>query len=122
MASCPPKSDPWPDDHEPTPFQAAVVSAVKELGPGDLATYGDIADQLGRPGSAQAVGNVLRSAPGLPWWRVVPADGRLYRTHRPSQIPLLRAEGHAIDDDGRIAIARPAPAAARRGIGRRKRG
>jgi methylated-DNA-protein-cysteine methyltransferase-like protein len=103
----PPKGHPWPVEHEPTPFQAAVLEAVATLAPGDLATYGDIADELGRPGSAQAVANVVRSAPGVAWWRLVPADGRVYRSHRPTQIPLLRAEGHAVDDDGRIDV--PAP-------------
>lgn len=97
-----PKADPWPDDHEPTPFQAAVVAAVAGLRRGDLVTYAEIAEQLGRPGAGQAVANVLRRAPDLPWWRVVPADGRVYRTHRPTQIPLLREEGHAVDDDGWI--------------------
>ena len=97
-----PKADPWPADHEPTPFQAAVVAAVAELRPGDLVTYAEIAEQLGRPGAGQAVANVLRRAPDLPWWRVVPADGRVYRTHRATQIPLLRAEGHTVDDDGWI--------------------
>jgi methylated-DNA-protein-cysteine methyltransferase-like protein len=79
-----------------------VVAAVQRLRPGDLVTYGDIADEIGRPGSGQAVANVLRSAPGLPWWRVVPADGRLYRTHAPTQIPLLKREGHRVDDERRI--------------------
>jgi methylated-DNA-protein-cysteine methyltransferase-like protein len=98
----PPKGRPWPVDHQPTPFQDAVVRAVSALRPGDLATYADIADAAGHPGAGQAVANVLRCAPGLPWWRVVPADGRVYRTHRPVQSPLLRAEGHTVDDDGTI--------------------
>jgi methylated-DNA-protein-cysteine methyltransferase related protein len=89
---------PWPDDHVLTPFQAAVVDAVASLRAGDVATYGEIADEIGRPGSGQAVANVLRSAPDLPWWRVLPADGRLYRSHAPSQAPLLEAEGHRIID------------------------
>jgi methylated-DNA-protein-cysteine methyltransferase-like protein len=93
---------PWPDDHQPTPFQAAAVRAVAALRSGDLVTFADIADAIGRPGAAQAIANVLRHATGLPWWRVVPADGRVYRTHRPLQILLLRAEGHEVDDDGRI--------------------
>jgi methylated-DNA-protein-cysteine methyltransferase-like protein len=89
---------PWPEDHEPTPFQAAVVEAVAALGRGELITYGELAEELGRPGGGQAVANVLRSAPGLPWWRVLPAGGRLYRSHAPVQAPLLEAEGHRIDE------------------------
>jgi methylated-DNA-protein-cysteine methyltransferase-like protein len=89
---------PWPEDHEPTPFQAAVVEAVAALGRGELITYGELAEELGRPGGGQAVANVLRSALGLPWWRVLPAGGRLYRSHAPVQAPLLEAEGHRIDE------------------------
>ena len=85
-----------------TAFQQSVVDAVASLEPGDLVTYAEIAEQLGRPGAGQAVANVLRRAPDLPWWRVLPAGGRVYRTHRPTQIPLLRAEGHEVDDEGWI--------------------
>lgn len=98
----PPGWAPWPDDHEPTAFQHDVVEAVGALRPGDLVTYGEIAEEIGRPGSGQAVANVLRHAPDLPWWRVVPSGGRLYRTHEPLQRPLLEAEGHDVDDERRV--------------------
>jgi methylated-DNA-protein-cysteine methyltransferase-like protein len=98
----PPKGAPWPAGHRPTPFQEAVVQAVAALGRGDLVSYADVAEEIGHPGAGQAVANVLRHAPGLPWWRVVPADGRVYRTHRSVQVPLLRAEGHHVGDDGRV--------------------
>ena len=77
----PPNASPWPDDHQLTDFQRAIVQAVRALRPGELVTYGELAEEVGRPGSAQAVANVLRSAPGLPWWRVLPSDGRMYRSH-----------------------------------------
>jgi methylated-DNA-protein-cysteine methyltransferase-like protein len=64
-----------------------------------------VADEIGRAGAGQAVANVLRRAPGLPWWRVLPADGRVYRTHRGTQVPLLRAEGHVVGDDGWVTTA-----------------
>ncbi|MDQ2648204.1 MAG: MGMT family protein [Actinomycetota bacterium] len=98
----PPRFEPWPDDHEPTPFQAGVLAFVSRLEPGDLATYAEVAEAIGRPGGGQAVANVLRRAPDAPWWRVVPSDGRVYRSHRPVQVPLLRAEGHQVADDGHI--------------------
>jgi methylated-DNA-protein-cysteine methyltransferase related protein len=101
-ASPPPNATPWPNEHQPTPFQQAVLEAVAGLAPGDLVGYGELAEELGRPGGAQAVANVLRSAPGLPWWRVVPADGRLYRSHAPVQAPLLEAEGHTLDGNRRL--------------------
>ena len=49
---------------------------------------------------------MLRRVPDLPWWRVVPAGGRLYRTHAPTQAPLLRAEGVELTEDttGRLHV------------------
>ena len=93
---------PWPEDHAPSAFQLAVIDAVRALHPGDLVTYGEIAEELGRPGAGQAVANVLRAAPDLPWWRVLPSDGRLYRTHAPVQAPLLEREGHRVDEHRRV--------------------
>jgi methylated-DNA-protein-cysteine methyltransferase-like protein len=98
----PPNASPWPDNHQLTDFQRAVVQAVRALRPGELATYAELAEEVGRPGSAQAVANVLRSAPNLPWWRVLPSDGRIYRSHAPTQAPLLTSEGHPIDEDRRV--------------------
>lgn len=98
----PPNAAPWPDDHVPTEFQRAVVTALRDLPPGELVTYGELAEEVGRPGAGQAVANVLRRAPDVPWWRVVPSDGRLYCSHEPVQAPLLEAEGHQIDGERRV--------------------
>lgn len=78
------------------------MAAVEALGPGDLVTFSDVADQIGRPGSSQAVANVLRGAPDLPWWRVLPSEGRVYPNLAPVQVPLLRAEGHHVDEHLRV--------------------
>ena len=86
----------------PTAFEQAVVDAVVRTSPGDLVGYGELAIELGRPGAGQAVANVLRRAPDVPWWRVLPADGRLYRSHVATQRPLLEAEGHTFDDRRRV--------------------
>jgi alkylated DNA nucleotide flippase Atl1 len=98
----PPNAAQWTGHHEPTEFERAVIEVVRALGQGELATYGEIAEEVGRPGAGQAVANVLRRTTDLPWWRVVPADGRLYRSHAPVQAPLLAAEGHRIDETRRI--------------------
>ena len=97
----PPGGRPDPPS-EPTAFQRAVVAAVTALPAGEVATYGEIAEEAGYPGSAQAVANVLRRFPDLPWWRVIPASGRLYRTHRPTQRPRLEGEGVTFDSTGRV--------------------
>lgn len=101
----PPGVRPWPDDHVLTDFQRGVVRLVVALRPGELTTYGEIAAELGRPGAAQAVANVVRGVPDLPWWRIVPSDGRLYRTHAPAQRDLLEREGHVIDAERRVLQA-----------------
>jgi alkylated DNA nucleotide flippase Atl1 len=92
-----------------TDFQRAVVRAVRAMAAGELATYAELAEEIGRPGSAQAVANVLRCAPDLPWWRVLPSDGRLYCTHAPTQGPLLVAEGHRVDERRRVHPAGDPP-------------
>lgn len=99
----PPGARPEPPE-ELTEFQRAVVAVVAGLEPGEMLTYGEVALEAGRPGAAQAVANVLRRVPDLPWWRVVPADGRLYFTHAPTQAALLRAEGVHVDESRRIRV------------------
>lgn len=98
----PPNADLQPPDAPLTTFQRSVVVVVRALAPGDVMTYGDVAMEIGRPGSAQAVANVLRRVPDLPWWRVIPTSGRLYRTHAPTQRRLLEAEGVRVDDERRV--------------------
>ena len=84
-----------------TEFSDAVAAVVERLGPGEVVTYGEVAVEAGFPGAARAVGNVLRTTPGLPWWRVVAADGRLVPGGEARQAELLRAEGLAVGD-GRV--------------------
>ena len=61
--------------------------------------------------SGQAVANVLRGAADLPWWRVLPSDGRVYPNLAAVQVPLLRAEGHVVDEHRRVHAAPPAGSA-----------
>lgn len=104
-----PRTDPRPPNAGPaipreelTDFQRAVVGIVEGLGPGEVLTYGEVALEARRPGAAQAVANVLRRVPRLPWWRVVPSEGRIYATHAGTQIPLLLADGVDVDDHRRV--------------------
>ena len=60
-----------------SPFDAAVYRAVRELGWGERATYGDIAVAVGRPGGARAVGGAMSRCPifpAVPCHRVVHAS------------------------------------------------
>ncbi len=104
-SSMPPGGIPDPPS-DPTPFQRAVIELVASLEPGEVATYAEVAIEAGHPGSAQAVSNVLRRVP-LPWWRVIPSTGRLYRTHQPEQTEMLSSEGIEVDDDGWVLAPDP---------------
>jgi methylated-DNA-protein-cysteine methyltransferase-like protein len=90
----------------PTEFPRRVVAIVEALAPGELVTYGELALEAGRPGAARAVGNIMATVDGLPWWRVVRADGRLLPGHEPEQARRLRAEGVPVRNN---RIVRPRP-------------
>jgi methylated-DNA-protein-cysteine methyltransferase-like protein len=61
-----------------------------------VATYGEIAEEAGYPGAARAVGGILARSEGVPWWRVVAADGRLVPGHEVEHASRLRSEGVAV--------------------------
>ena len=73
-----------------------MIRVLQTLEPGEVTTYGDVATEAGYPGAARAVGNLLRTTPGLPWWRVVNAAGRLAPRSEQEQAQRLRAEGVTI--------------------------
>ena len=74
-------------------FDQAVAEVVRQLEPGEIVTYGEVALQAGFPGAARAVGNALQRGEGLPWWRVVTSTGRLVPGAEQEHARLLRAEG-----------------------------
>jgi methylated-DNA-protein-cysteine methyltransferase related protein len=83
-----------------------VVAVVRSLKPGEVATYGEVAAEAGFPGAARAVGGVMARADGVPWWRVVAANGRLVPGHETEHARRLRAEGVAVSA-GRVRPTRP---------------
>lgn len=62
-----------------SPFDADVYRAVRDVGWGERATYGEIALAVGRPGAARAVGGAMGRCPlfpAVPCHRIVrAADG-----------------------------------------------
>lgn len=78
-------------------FAESVIGVLSALAPGEVVSYGDVAEQAGFPGAARAVGNILAEVDGLPWWRVVTATGRLVPGHERRQAQLLRAEGVTVE-------------------------
>src|SRR3954467_13577433 len=82
---------------ELSPFARTVLTVVRRIPVGRVATYGDIAEAAGRPGAARAVGNIMRTCgrPDVPCHRVVAAGGKLggYGGNIELKRALLRAEG-----------------------------
>ena len=56
-----------------------MLSAVRRIPSGRVATYGDVAKAAGRPRAARAVGNIMRTCGDttVPCHRVVAAGGKL---------------------------------------------
>ena len=78
-------------------FRRRVLTAVRRIPPGRVATYGDIAEAAGVPRAARAVGNIMKGCrvPGVPCHRVVAAGGSLggYGGSEGLKRALLGAEG-----------------------------
>ena len=78
-------------------FRARVLSVVRRIPAGRVATYGDVAVLAGAPRAARAVGTVMRKCrdPRVPCHRVIAAGGGLggYGSFLHVNRELLRAEG-----------------------------
>ena len=85
----------------PADFRSRVLAVIAGLAPGEVVSYGDVAAQAGYPGAARAVGTVLATSDGVPWWRVVMSTGRLAPGKEVEQGRRLRAEGVVVVD-GRV--------------------
>jgi len=85
-----------------TPFEKAIVAVLDRLRPGEVVTYGEVAEEAGFPGAARAVGRFLHDyGSDHPWWRVVAANGRLVPGHEHEHARRLRQEG-VRTADGRV--------------------
>jgi len=76
----------------------SVYALVKKIPRGRVVTYGQLAKALRLPGGARTAGRAMAACPsgqGVPWHRVVGADGRLLirEPHASLQRKLLETEG-----------------------------
>lgn len=96
-------------------FADRVFAVVKQIPPGKVATYGQIARIIGAPRSARYVGYALRANPepgadhaSIPCHRVVFKDGRMatgFAFGGPNvQQEMLEEEGVVFDDEGRVCM------------------
>lgn len=105
----------------PHQFFRRVLTVVRRIPPGRVATYGDVAALAGRPRAARAVGNIMRECrrPDVPCHRVIAAGGRLggYGGSEALKRALLAAEGIAVSGSrvrelDRVRWSRPGRASA----------
>jgi methylated-DNA-protein-cysteine methyltransferase-like protein len=94
--------------NESPPLYARIYAVVRQIPPGKVATYGQIAGIVGGC-TARMVGYALAATPegsGVPWQRVINAKGKIsphgagFGTWMQEQ--LLREEGVEFDIQGRI--------------------
>lgn len=99
-------------------FYEQVYAVVRRIPAGMVTSYGRIAQMLGRPNAARAVGYALSAlrdskesdAEAVPWQRVVNSQGRISIQNREvsaaRQAELLRAEGVFVDENLKIDLER----------------
>lgn len=95
-------------------FNARVYALVRQVPPGHVATYGQIATLLGSPRVARQVGYAMaachQAAEPVPWHRIINAQGKI--SHRgdvlraQEQRERLEAEGVAFDETDTVDLDR----------------
>ena len=88
-----------PRDALPTPFAEEVLDLVAKIPTGRVMAYSDIADALGRGGPRQVGQAMARFGAGVPWWRVLRADGSVAPANAGEQLRLLRVDGTPMKGD-----------------------
>jgi len=85
-------------------FNQQVYDIVEQVPYGMVISYGQIARILGKPRGARVVGWAMRNCPeGLPWQRVVMADGSITGgAFAEERKALLLKEGVPFLPDGRV--------------------
>ncbi|MCL1807166.1 MAG: MGMT family protein [Oscillospiraceae bacterium] len=86
------------------PFFSQVYEIVRQIPLGKVVSYGQIARMLGNPRASRQVGYAMRCCPeGLPWQRVVMADGSITGgLHSEMRQMLLESEHVPFLPDGRV--------------------
>jgi alkylated DNA nucleotide flippase Atl1 len=95
-----PDSAPLPRSPVLDDYASRVLDVVDSIAPGSVMSYGDIAEYLGHGGPRQ-VGRILATwGGGVPWWRVVHADGSLLAGHEQAALARYRAENTPLQGTG----------------------
>ncbi|NJN18860.1 MAG: 6-O-methylguanine DNA methyltransferase [Oscillochloris sp.] len=90
-------------------FYGRVHTLVRQIPPGKVSTYGDVAAMVGGGSDGRAVGLAMAALgpdnADVPWQRVISRDGTI-STRGLRQSELLEAEGVTFDAQGRVTMAR----------------
>ncbi|MGO4255457.1 MGMT family protein [Marmoricola sp. RAF53] len=85
-----------------------VLALVEQIPPGRVSTYGLIAEalrhSLGSGGPRQVGAVMALHGGGVPWWRVVRADGTLPDSHGPEARQAYLGEGTPLRRSGAVDI------------------
>jgi len=77
-----------------------ILDVIRALRPGEVTTYGDVAEIAGYPNRSRLVGRILATTDvDVPWWRIVNASGHLRANEAGEQAALLRSEDVAVVDE-----------------------
>lgn len=96
-------------------FYEQVYAVVRRVPRGQVTSYGRVAQMLGHPKAARAVGYALgalrrrKNDPiyaDVPWQRVVNHAGRISAPDPAAQARLLRAEGVTVSQEWQIDLER----------------
>jgi alkylated DNA nucleotide flippase Atl1 len=89
------------------PYVERVLELVERIPPGRVLAYGDIAEHVGEGGPRGAGAVMARWGAGVPWWRVVRADGSPPPGHEARALQRWHAEGTPMRPNGtRVDMAR----------------
>ena len=93
-------------------FARAVLNKLRQVSPGDIVTYGELARRCGRPGAARAIGRIMGANPVpviVPCHRCVGADGSLTGFSAAGGVRLkarlLHGEGHVRNEEHARGLA-----------------
>ena len=88
-------------------FNEQVYDIVARIPAGRVATFGQIAQMIGRPRMARFVGYASNNKASwhLPWHRVVFKDGRLIPGYFDIQYKTLKEEGVKFDKDKNVIMS-----------------
>lgn len=96
------------DHHDNT---ERILTVIRQVPIGSVATYGQIAKLAGIPRNSRQVGSILKRLPRgskVPWYRIVNSKGeisdRKNENSQNIQRMALEEEGVQFDDKGRILL------------------